>query len=408
MNTSIFRIRYLMFLILGAVGLPSYSWAATINTTNCSQSVVQAAINSSSNGDTVTVPAGICSWSSNVNIGYKAITLQGAGVGQTNITNTLNSNQNSILNFNQHATISTRITGFSFLGMGYNHRAINCQGSLTSAPMRIDHNSFYTKTGDGNGGTVEVDIFSCRGLLDHNAFTAPSNAEMIHNRAGGTSDWNKTVVPGSSNALYIEDNTFSSIVNSSANSALQNYDGSVVVARYNTLYSTQIDIHGCCSPIGGRWSEIYNNNFINNLPGIDKNISFRAGSGVVFNNTASGPVVDSGINFQCDASPGFVGLGYGYAKWSPVYVWGNGTIPVTYTKYERTVYDCKEGTNWITFPTQPSSMKIWQKSTDNANTTYSYTPFTYPYPLDANGMPNPSSTPPSTAIQAPTSLQIIQ
>ncbi len=393
-----------MFLILGTVGVPSYSWAATINAASCSQSAVQSAINSASNGDTVFVPAGSCSWSSNVNIGTKAITLQGSGVGQTNITNTFNSSQNSIINFTEHATLTTRITGFSFLGMGYNHRAINCKGSYTSAPMRIDNNSFYTTTGDGNGGTVEVDIFSCRGLIDHNSFTAPSNAEMIHHHGDGTPGWSTTVVPASTNALYIEDNTFSSANKSSANSSLQNYDGSVVVGRYNTLHSSQFDVHGCCSPIGGRWSEFYGNNFINDSPGIDKYFSFRSGSGVIFNNTFSGPIQGSGINFQCDTSPGFVGLGYNYSRWSPVYVWSNGSMPVT--TYNNIAFNCSEGTSWIVSATQPASMKWMLKSTDNFNTTYSYTPFTYPYPLDANGMPNPSGSSSGMVIQPPANLNI--
>jgi hypothetical protein len=339
-----------------------------------------------------------------VNIGSKAITLKGAGIGQTNITNGFNSSQNSILNFTQHATISTRITGFSFLGMGYNHRAINCKGSYTSAPMRIDQNSFYTTTGDGSGGTVEVDIFSCRGLIDHNLFTAPSNAEMIHHYGDGTAGWSTPVVPASTNALYIEDNTFSSASNSVANSSLQNYDGSVVVARYNTLHSSQLDVHGCCSPIGGRWSEFYNNNFINDSPGIDKYIDYRSGGGVVFNNTHSGAAQGSEITFRCDTSPGKVGKGYNYGvSTSPVYVWNNVGM-ATNTGLNNS--GCTAGVDWIVSTTQPSVMKVWQKSTDTASTTYSYVPFTYPYPLDANGIPNSSGTQ-MMVIQPPTNIKIV-
>jgi hypothetical protein len=403
MKSTLFRIYRITSFIIVMIVTINQSWAATFNAASCSQSAVQAAINSASNGDMVFVPAGNCTWTANVNIGSKAITLQGAGVGQTNITNGLSKSQNSILNFTQHATISTRITGFSFLGMGYSHRAINCQGSYTSAPMRIDHNSFYTTSGDGTGGTVEVDIYSCRGLIDNNEFTAPNNAEMIHHYGDGTSGWKTTVVPGSTNALYVENNTFSSANKSTANSSLQNYDGSIVVARYNTIHSSQLDVHGCCSPIGGRWSEFYGNTFINDSPGIDKTFDFRSGGGVVFNNTQSGPTQGSSITFRCDTSPGKVGLGYNYNSYSPVYVWGNTNMSVN-TGLNNS--GCSSGTNWIVSNTQPTTMKILQTSADTTNTTYSYTPFIYPYPLNANGMPNPTGSSSVVGIQPPTNVSI--
>ena len=59
----------------------NHSLAATINAANCTQSTVQAAINSAADGDTVTVPAGTCTWSAAVSISNKTITLRGAGSG---------------------------------------------------------------------------------------------------------------------------------------------------------------------------------------------------------------------------------------------------------------------------------------------------------------------------------------
>ena len=48
---------------------------------SCEQSDVQAAINSASDGDTVVVPAGSCTWSASVSVpNSRKITLQGAGV----------------------------------------------------------------------------------------------------------------------------------------------------------------------------------------------------------------------------------------------------------------------------------------------------------------------------------------
>ena len=61
----------------------------TITAAGCSSANVQSAMNSAVDGDTVIVPAGSCTWTSavwinSVNLGG---TLQGAGIGQTIITN---------------------------------------------------------------------------------------------------------------------------------------------------------------------------------------------------------------------------------------------------------------------------------------------------------------------------------
>ena len=61
----------------------------SIVATDTSQVSVQAAVNRASDGDTVIVPAGSSTWTSRVYIGNKAITILGAGIGQTIITSAL-------------------------------------------------------------------------------------------------------------------------------------------------------------------------------------------------------------------------------------------------------------------------------------------------------------------------------
>ncbi len=56
--------------------------AATINAASCNASDVQGAINSASEGDTVTIPAGTCTWTSGVTISGKGIIVKGAGSGR--------------------------------------------------------------------------------------------------------------------------------------------------------------------------------------------------------------------------------------------------------------------------------------------------------------------------------------
>ena len=60
--------------------------AATIQASNCSRDAVLSAVNSARDGDIVVIPAGNCTWNSTVSISDKSITLQGAGIDRTVIT----------------------------------------------------------------------------------------------------------------------------------------------------------------------------------------------------------------------------------------------------------------------------------------------------------------------------------
>ncbi|MFN2270197.1 MAG: hypothetical protein ACK2US_05125, partial [Anaerolineae bacterium] len=72
---------------------------------SCSQGDVQSAIDAASDGDLVMVPAGACTWTTPpgndevpaVSIDGKGITLQGAGTGQTVITDATGTGWNNSL-----------------------------------------------------------------------------------------------------------------------------------------------------------------------------------------------------------------------------------------------------------------------------------------------------------------------
>src|SRR5262249_5353049 len=95
----------------------AYAEGATINAANCSQATVQQAINSASTGDTVSVPAGACTWSTTVTIAGKNITLSGAGIDQTTITAAAGT-QVLRIGTGSDSGNSSRITGFTLKG-GY-------------------------------------------------------------------------------------------------------------------------------------------------------------------------------------------------------------------------------------------------------------------------------------------------
>jgi hypothetical protein len=75
-------IKSILFLVLLGTFFGTESQANTITATTCNSSDVQSAINSSSGGDTVIIPAGKCTWTSSVTIAGKGIHIQGAGSGR--------------------------------------------------------------------------------------------------------------------------------------------------------------------------------------------------------------------------------------------------------------------------------------------------------------------------------------
>jgi hypothetical protein len=181
------------FLILTAFS--SRAHAAT-GACACTQAGISAAIAAALNGDTVRCsPAGqTVTWTTPVTIpNAKGITLDGNGASIA-----------GSINLQQNANTKSRITGFYFVNIS----AVNISGAKSSAPFRVDHNTFTVTAG---GATLLNCGGNGPGLIDHNAFNAPANAEMIHNTGMGASDasgWTDDIVPGSPDAVYVEDNTF--------------------------------------------------------------------------------------------------------------------------------------------------------------------------------------------------------
>src|SRR5437867_5551147 len=88
-----FRCSRLMLRTAVASGLliaPFGMHAATINAASCSFSSVSTAVASAARGDTVIVPAGSADWGGNKLTITHGITLQGAGVDTTKISQTRN------------------------------------------------------------------------------------------------------------------------------------------------------------------------------------------------------------------------------------------------------------------------------------------------------------------------------
>jgi pectin methylesterase-like acyl-CoA thioesterase len=84
---------------------------------SCSSEDVQSAIYSASDGDTVTVPAGTCTWSAAVNINNKTITLRGAGSGAGGTKIAYGGTGHSLISINAgYKTGKMDVSGFLFSG----------------------------------------------------------------------------------------------------------------------------------------------------------------------------------------------------------------------------------------------------------------------------------------------------
>src|SRR5262245_56462729 len=173
--------------ILAAVLLAACSaaQATTINPPSHSLADVRAAIASAANGDTVAIPAGTVTWSSTLDV-TKAITLAGAGIGQTIIKdNVPRGRSSSVIKWVLQENQPSRMTGIEFGNAASSESfdgAIMVVGSESdSRTMRIDHCAFT------NLFAPAIQIEGALGVADHNTFTFQHSGigiEVKHNGWG--------------------------------------------------------------------------------------------------------------------------------------------------------------------------------------------------------------------------------
>jgi hypothetical protein len=361
---------------------------ATINVNPSSYSTVQAAVNAASAGDTLLF-TGNGTWTGVVTIS-KAITIN---LGGYTITRNFTGN---IPPFELTTPGSgvLRVTNGAMAGggtaTGYNGAYARISGS---GQWRIDNIVF------GDGPDIFLQWWQSLGLLDHCTFHTSGASEILHSEGYGPSSqtgWYYDVVPGSADAVYVEQNTFNWLSGSSptgANAALQNYYGDRTVFRYNSIRSACVDVHGN-TPACGRWHEFYENDF---YCANDMSVLFqiRGGSGVIFNN-------------RLHNEPGASG-----ARGFDIYEEDSGTYPLIYQ-----VGRGKNSTPTVTLGSQQASdpMYIWSNTVINAGGGTSgmgvgvdggavqlgrdvitsvrsgYSSYTYPHPLQGGASP-PVGTP---------------
>jgi hypothetical protein len=259
---------------------------------SCSQKDVQAAIDSAQDGDTVLLPAGEATWTPPgvrtpcVVIADKVLTLQGAGIGKTIITDGSTEAWNSLALVVHGGGKPFRVTDITFR-KGTDARGANAISIHDSRGWRVDHCAFEY---NGVGGALYSygDSF---GVMDNctvvRAYTA------VNTRGRGDASWKEPLSLGTADAVYIEDCTF---VDVWPDGVTDGYDGARYVFRHNKVTQTPavnaiggIGHHGFDT--GGMRStfscEVYGNTFTGNGWVFGRS---RGGTGVIFDNTVTGEV----------------------------------------------------------------------------------------------------------------------
>ncbi len=287
------RIKTILLVAFGSVVAAVPAHAATRTAASCSSANVQSAIDASATGDTVIVPAGSCSWTSTVSIDSKGITLQGAGVNQTTVTDNASGGAGLTVS-GASATNFVNVSGFTFVkGASHAEGIVQISGNQDSVGFRFHHNRFVLASAGSRG----IQVVSVYGLIDHVTFDVTSTSGSIQSVAvtgssdgndGGFTPWMRPLALGTNKAVYVEDSTFN--YSNQAEDSIDAYGGARLVIRYSTFNNISVGFHGTDS--GNRRSvfsyEIYNNTFTNNSSTTLRGATLRGGTGAIYNNTYNG------------------------------------------------------------------------------------------------------------------------
>jgi hypothetical protein len=407
----------------------------TLTALSCSHADVNASVSAAASGDTVVVPTGNCSWTSGLTIS-KSITLAGAGVGRTVITD--NYTGGSLITVTESTSGTIRITGFDFVsGTGPANANpdffIYARYAVGGRPVLITGNRFNVSTSRNALG-----FGTNRGVIWSNTFVGDitgtlylNNASCLrHKPRGLDTSWTTRATWGAGDTagdqhLYFEANTILNVFE-----CVDLDDNARAVLRYNNVTNANFGSHGTdTSPVGGRYFEIYRNTFTYDTtphPGqygdqpanVASFTSSRGGSAVIWGNTygnirsqAWGDKAE--IQFAAENArrnqgpypcwkggypiPHQVGWGYVsgstqagssgvYQDLEPIYIWSNTGTGSSVPSLIEHADQCGGGASVTTFIQRGRDYYV---DTPKPG----YTPYVYPHPLAGGGatLPPPSN-----------------
>ena len=288
------KIRFSGLFIICACLLNINAFAAVFQAASCSDSDIQKAIDSASDGDTVLVPAGTCSWTSTVSI-TKGITVSGAGIDETIIINNVPTAAatwgKSAVKMNVTGSTPWRFTGFTFTDTSTTNfdylGVMNITGSVSG--WRVDHIKFDNV----NYRAGQVRTNGCEGLIDHiqviydtpSTFTTSSGFYVT--TLNPDEMWAQPTSLGGKDAVYIEDSEFYKGY-STPGTAVDGEWGARIVFRHNTTTNMGILVHGYEGNRSAMRFEAYENSITGTSDYSYEAITWRGGSGVSYNNVIKG------------------------------------------------------------------------------------------------------------------------
>jgi hypothetical protein len=298
-------------LAAGSIGT-QFADAATINAASCSQTVVQAALNSAHAGDTVSIPSGTCTWTTSVSwTAPPNVILMGAGnqsiKGGGDVTTIVDNIDRSagdvaVLDINTNASGTFRMTGITFTSTQTGNN-VTYNGSVrlggSSHQFRMDHVhllniSFVAMTMNGwiygviDHMLVDMSAINALGIRVHQPGW---NGETL---GVGDQSWADATTLGSERSTFVEDSIFS------RGYAIDCSAGGRYVFRYNTLNDSSVETH----PTGGggrvrgcRSWEIYGNSWNSNGAYRNHALFVSSGTGVIWGNTIPSSSANGGSGY---------------------------------------------------------------------------------------------------------------
>jgi hypothetical protein len=435
--------RTLLFYIALLNAICPHAWSKTVTAGGGSNSQVQSAIDSATDGDTVVIPPGNYDWSGGISCG-KAVTISGTGVtvnhraGGGDLVRLTTSSRGHVtlngINFQpgngtgRYLVVEQGANGVPFIMGGVTFEIPNWQlneAMTVDATGGLIYNCTFASHADGGSGGPGAGSGCCQ---------IRSSKSWYDKSTLGALDTN-----GDANT-YFEDCTFLNIYNQ----AVDVDEAGRVVIRHCSVTNTQFLTHGITGMWGGRQVELYNNQFkyvkqppnSANIPwvALSRWLWMRAGTGRIHDNTVdaldsggywgsghvswvfidepltrpgagNGGVCESESQYPGTRWPGTGSDGTQYPTGrvvspslvDPVYVWNNtGAGASTWGVNDQTGYGCDNNGH---------TANVFKLGRDIIfSAAPGYATYTYPHPWrgGAGPTPTPTATPGPTATPNPT------
>jgi hypothetical protein len=281
--------------VVGPYTPPSGGGGSEIPADSLSLVDVQAAVDLAEAGDTVVMPSGSANWAGKLSWTAPAnVTLRGAGIGSTVITDNYTSND-PLIDITTNATGTFRLSGFTVRGGtgglkdGGVLKFTGDSHSFRMDAFRLDMQS-YSSPHNGKGLWFVGNIY---GVIDSCTFDLNSigNGIVIWNGAGSNGDtsWATATNPSGADFLFIEDCTVNG--NSRYTCVNDTRNGGRAVFRYNTIDTGGVQTHSTGSAgrnRGSRHVQVYGNNYIYTESDTQFNcVYLSSGTGYFWGNTVA-------------------------------------------------------------------------------------------------------------------------